>query len=305
MTTVTLPHFSPLKSLKAIGRGIYRAESAVARHRSMLEARSRQIVFQLFMLGTLVVSYMMVVLVNNIWPGFFEYSYFGELPSGETLMLFWPLGLWCLTLIVLADNDLVSSRYDEKLLFTGLITGNLAGIWEEIGFRYLYICFAMLWLTFFNWILGTGFMWALVALMILATLGVFFDDKHSPGAAIFPLLGAVFFLWVSSFADPLFWLYESITMPIINWLSFGSFETIFNDTEQFPTLLVMGGILANFWFRDGHKYQGWFGYLDSWLVGFVLLYAMFTYGLLTAIALHCMWNTAIYTSRYFKRKFIA
>jgi len=304
MTTATLYRFSPLKSIKAVGHGIYRMEGAVARHRSMLADRSRQIVFQLVMLGALAVSYVLVGLINDWWPNFFEYSYVGEIPSWDILQRFWPLGLWCLTLIIVLDNDLKSSHLNGKLWVTGMITGNLAGIWVEIGYRYLYICFAMLWLVFFNWILGTALMWVLVAFLGLATLGILFDDKHSPIVAIFPFMGVIFFLWISSFADPLFWLYESITMPVINFLAFDSFEIIFTDTEQYPALLVMGGIMANLWFRDGHKYQGWFGYLDSWMVGFVLLYAMFTYGLLTAIVLHCMWNSAIYTSRLLKRTII-
>ena len=66
--------------------------------------------------------------------------------------------------------------------------------------------------------------------------------------------------------------------------------------------MVFGMISANIAFRDGHKYQGPFGLINSWYLGLVFLYATVNYGLWTAVCVHALYNTEIALIRYVMRK---
>jgi hypothetical protein len=295
-------HFQPLKSLKALGNKIWEIEHIVTRHNEMLEARYKQITYQLIMLGSLAVMFVGVT-TFNYFTNFFPYPYLkGGFPNLEILLSFWPLGLWCLFLLIVGNNQVRSSHLDGKLWRTGMITGNLAGIWEEIGYRYLYIMPAMGAVMFTNWLLGTWFTWVFLGLWAIGTLAIFADDKHKTVSGVKSLLMLILMIYIWGEPDPWYWAYENVIMPAINWVSLDSFRPIFMNPEQHMPLMVMGAILANHWFRDGHKYQGVAGWLDSWVVGFVFMYACFTHGLLTAMALHCIWNSLVYTSILLKRK---
>jgi len=52
---------------------------------------------------------------------------------------------------------------------------------------------------------------------------------------------------------------------------------------------------TNSFFRDGHKYQGWFGYINSWFIGMFLFWIMFHYGLLAAILVHFVYDVIAFT----------
>jgi hypothetical protein len=67
-------------------------------------------------------------------------------------------------------------------------------------------------------------------------------------------------------------------------------------------LLVMGMISANFWFRDGHKYQGLLGWTNSWWLGCVFIFATLTYGLPAAIAVHVILDITVDFTVYGCRK---
>lgn len=56
------------------------------------------------------------------------------------------------------------------------------------------------------------------------------------------------------------WLYEFITIPITNLITIGLMQNILYG---FPLILIAGALSANAAFRDGHKYQGGFGYINS------------------------------------------
>lgn len=300
----SLTNLNPVKNwLRTIGNKLYDLEHIPTRHRVMLEKRYGQIKLQLLMMRRLLLVWLFVLTCGLIWPDFFQYPYLGGgWPSASVLLSFWPLLLWGLFLISTNGKYWRSSQHDEELLLTGLITGNLAAIWEEVAFRYLYIFFAILSLSFSNWLLQTWFAAVLVLISAFGTLAIFTDDKHSLISGLKSLLLLIMLLLIWGKPDPWFYAYQNLIMPVINTLSFGAFTPIFNNQELHHPMVVMGAILANNWFRDGHKYQGWVGWLDSWMMGFVLIFACFTYGLLTAIVIHGLWNSLVFASRYFHRK---
>ncbi len=296
-------NYSPVKVLKAIGHGLHKIEHIPTRHQKMLEQRYKQIAIQMIILfGFLPLAWSGTLVVNWLWPNFFVYPYFNwELPSLAAVKSFWPLFAWLAFLIVFGGNSLRSSHLDWRLWKTGMISGNLAGIWEEIGFRFIFICYSMLTIVVYNWLLST-FAWVVVGALALFTLATLIDDDHSKIGTFMYGVVTVFTALMLTPENPVIWFYLQIMMPVINFISFDSYAVIFNNPESYQPLFVMGAILANARFRDGHKYQGWFGYMDSWIVGFVFLYAMLIHGLITAIVLHCIWNTCVYTSNLLKRR---
>ena len=67
-------------------------------------------------------------------------------------------------------------------------------------------------------------------------------------------------------------------------------------------LFVIGAIAVNAKFRDSHAYQGLIGMFISWIAGFVFLYAIVAYGLLTAIVIHSIYDLIFDAIRYGFRK---
>jgi hypothetical protein len=91
------------------------------------------------------------------------------------------------------------------------------------------------------------------------------------------------------------WLYEFITIPITNLITIGLMQNILYG---FPLILIASALSANAAFRDGHKYQGGFGYINSWFAGLYLLCVMLTFGLLIAIIVHATYNIIIHLIHY-------
>jgi hypothetical protein len=59
-----------------------------------------------------------------------------------------------------------------------------------------------------------------------------------------------------------------------------------------------GLLAANAFFRDGHKYQGWFGFINSWFCGMFLFWIMFRHGLLAGILIHFLYDLLVFGVRY-------
>lgn len=69
-----------------------------------------------------------------------------------------------------------------------------------------------------------------------------------------------------------------------------------HDLLYHPVSWAVGaGLLtANAAFRDGHKYQGYIGWIDSWFFGMAMFYILFKYGLLACIFLHFATNMMLF-----------
>lgn len=91
-------------------------------------------------------------------------------------------------------------------------------------------------------------------------------------------------------------IYLWIVGPVANFFTFGYLEHwLFH-----PAHWAIGAALiaANAKFRDGHKYQGFMGILNSWFLGMFLFWCMFKFGLLGAIAIHFFYDFLIFTCIY-------
>jgi len=62
-------------------------------------------------------------------------------------------------------------------------------------------------------------------------------------------------------------------------------------------------VISNLTYRDGHKYQGLVGWINSWYVGLVLLSAMVHYGFFTALLIHLLYELEFIAVGYVFRKF--
>jgi hypothetical protein len=93
------------------------------------------------------------------------------------------------------------------------------------------------------------------------------------------------------------WLYANILIPVMHLLSFGILDPVLYAT---PLLFTAGMLSANFDFKDGHKYQGLFGMVNSLVIGFYLLYVMLTQGLLIAIGVHMIYDIIINVIKYIR-----
>jgi hypothetical protein len=94
------------------------------------------------------------------------------------------------------------------------------------------------------------------------------------------------------------WIYRNLTFPIVDVITLGLMhETIYG----FPVLFMTGAISANAAFRDGHKYQGVFGWINAWFAGLYLLCVMLTRGLIIAILVHMIYDLIFAVTRYVGR----
>lgn len=121
------------------------------------------------------------------------------------------------------------------------------------------------------------------------------------------------FRWWIFFAQII--LYQILNTIFFGFLGFGIFEWIFlhltGPLADFSTGHLLQPILfGSLWFvgaaiissngkfRDGHLYLGWFGYVNSWFLGMIMFYVMFTYGLVGAIIMHVLYDLVIYLALY-------
>eukprot|EP01087_Luapelamoeba_hula_P014215 TRINITY_DN4129_c0_g1_i1.p1 TRINITY_DN4129_c0_g1~~TRINITY_DN4129_c0_g1_i1.p1 ORF type:complete len:524 (-),score=68.00 TRINITY_DN4129_c0_g1_i1:117-1688(-) len=187
----------------------------------------------------------------------------------------------------------------------------------------LFLHHAGLWLGVLVLVLAMGFFILAVifsagALRDINAVQRFFA-KFNPtytmiGAAVIMVVGLFLIagglLW-GSFFDV---VWDYIFLPITNALSLWRFDDMLNGwfagftgpiemrkwrskarreawkAAASNRFFVYGMILSNITYRDGHKYQGLVGWINSWYVGLVLLSSMVHYGFFTAIVIHLLYE---------------
>jgi hypothetical protein len=89
------------------------------------------------------------------------------------------------------------------------------------------------------------------------------------------------------------WLTVNVEVPVANWATLHALQPQFT---AHPNWVFAGAIItASVWFRNGHKYLGPIGYINSWFIGMVMFYLVFNYGLVTAIVAHFVYDAIIFT----------
>jgi hypothetical protein len=211
---------------------------------------------------------------------------------------FFPLFIWAFvanTLILFFSSDSIRSREysDEDHLILDSCISILAGVWEELNYRCVYILLAMITIVLFNycWFI---FLYFLIFIGIVGLLAVLMGEGNGAGGLLIGIIAVILLLATWNLGGAASFFYSHIVFPILSWISFGSLDSIlyYSDNGATP-LFCMGIVSANASFRNGHKYQGPIGWVNSWVVGFVFAYAMLYHGLWVAIAIHALYDLEI------------
>lgn len=102
------------------------------------------------------------------------------------------------------------------------------------------------------------------------------------------------------FEHGLVWVMNSyILLPIANFFTLGLLEEVLMNGSAW--YIATAVLVANSKFRDGHKYQGPFGFINSWFIGMYFFYLMFEFGLVAAIFVHFVYDAFIFGIRYVDR----
>jgi hypothetical protein len=275
------------------------------------EEIERAHLYNLFQLGSLAfvgAAALGIAFIDHFFPSFFSYPYFGKPFLLTNVYRFWPLFAWAAfasTCLRMLFERSAAAGSDGEIFFRGAITSILAGLWEELGYRFAFIPYAMLFILAVNWFWGFGLGWFLAAVCGIGAIGMLASEGSFLFKAFVALiliaLACVFGYWAQA-SEPVFWLCDRILLPIANLMTGKEMEDILIRGSVNTHLFVLGIFIANTWFRDGHKYQGPIGYVNSWYVGMVLIYATLNYGIVTAIVLHALYDIVCDSTKFITRK---
>jgi len=207
----------------------------------------------------------MILIVHTWWPELLPWHVFGVWTSRGTVSEWcksvWPIFAWGGTLAFLGAFWHYATRGNYNRIFDaedsvgsmfvqGTIVSVLAGIFEEIYFR---------WIAFYGVIGGLVF-------------GNF-----------------LFFKWAGfGIAE---WFHMHAWGPLANWTTGEHLHGYLFHPAGWQVGAAM--LTANAFFRDGHKYQGILGVINSWFIGMALFWVMFTYGLPAAIFVHFAYDMLV------------
>jgi hypothetical protein len=250
-----------------------------------------------------------LLIIQAIWPSVFPFDLTDPLfwtprgSPGEWLTQAWPILAWgsgvTAILAILKGPpephasvlDLLMGRGRPSAaaqLKAGFFVSLRAGVTEELFFR---------WVRWFAAIAGclvALWMWTfmMVVVLIIGTVSLLAGDA---GAKIFGFIAIVFSGLLLYFdLNPQF-IHEAFVGPLADWVTLG----LLHDYLFHPHSWAVGaGILAsNALFRDGHKYQGLLGWVNSWFLGMYFFYVLFSFGLGAAVLIHFAYDMGIFATR--------
>jgi hypothetical protein len=92
------------------------------------------------------------------------------------------------------------------------------------------------------------------------------------------------------------WFQLHFTGPIADFVTHHSMHNLLFHPMGWAVGAAM--LSTNAFFRDGHRYQGPLGLINSWVIGMFLFWLMFRYGLPAAILVHFTYDFIIYFIRF-------
>ena len=88
------------------------------------------------------------------------------------------------------------------------------------------------------------------------------------------------------------WIFMHILGPIADFFTLGYFHNLL--FHEYGWTIGAAILSSTSQFRDGHKYLGTFGWINSWFLGLYFFHIVFTFGLPAAIMLHILYDFLIY-----------
>lgn len=257
--------------------------------------------FQFKALGTLIIMFILYKIFEKFVPDFNLSLLWNRTDNiWNSVLKYWYIFAWGIGLSILIPLSTGSLTKTTKIFALDILTSTLAGIWEEIGYRGLFIFTSIISIMIFN------FLFKYVIVIIVAIIVIYLIIKMSEANILRVILligGVALCIWIAKaniIDNPLYWFYENIMIPIWSFISFRLLDPIIYH-KDFSFLFIIGAMSANLKFRDGHKYQGLFGYINAWIIGYILLHAMMYYGLWVAIIIHAIYDILIGLTRFIKR----
>jgi hypothetical protein len=207
-----------------------------------------------------------VGIIESIWPNATPFTFWGLwTPNGtvaQWLYAAWPIFAWGAGVTAWRAFTTYNKPEENRHAEHILAGGFVISLWAGVMEE---ICFR--WLIFLNAIIG-----ALVA-------------------------NYLFFGWLGFGIGE--WLQLHLVGPVANFFTMGELSRYLVNPEMWT--VGAGMIAANAFFRDGHKYQGALGWINSWFLGMYFFYMMLTFGLPAAILVHFLYDMLIFTVVYIDR----
>jgi len=232
------------------------------------------------------------------FPNFFDYPYINIPFRKENLYTYWPLLVYAATVALVSSfvYKVDSTEFDHEIFIWFAGNSIIGGIFEEIQFRWLLICAFMISIVFSNYFIK-------VACVIIGYQLMMFNFKRMIVTKNLRFIGLILlgvaFVALST-VNLLYLVYDYIILPFTNFITLGFFQHIFYG--QHSKLLVFGMATSNGLFRDAHKYDGQFGRINAWFVGFIMMSCTLSYGLYSAIALHAIYDLEFAVIRFVIRR---
>ena len=259
---------------------------------------------------------LVILIANGWWPEILApFKTFGApfwVLNGtwrEWLGSVWPLFVWgCVVTLVLqltrnsGFGQFLRPRGDTagEILSKGTLISLWAGIMEELTFRWLLYLGGIIALVVSNWLWGTAFVYVIltglsIGLILWVNSLTKWDNVLPAILTGMACLAGIIALAVHGlYLDPVKWVFGALLVPLADFTSLGKMHTILYQPHSWAAGAAV--VSVNALFRDGHKYQGWFGWVNSWFLGLVFFWVMFTYGLVAAMVVHFLYDFLIFAT---------
>ena len=274
-----------------------------------------QLASLLTMASLVSIALVITYITEGASPEFFNYeTRFYDPVTLPEVVNFWPIFIWgaLLQLVVRlthTSKKVTISPYRYELAFVSICNCLLAGLLEEIGFRWLFINIAMLIIAAANRIFASllshyaaGIVMVVYGVACLLNWDDMPSDRGRKPAAIALVCGCVVLVLAVSGLHPIDSLFAVVHVVMIAVPR--RIVRLFSDVpflfklSHYDKRYRHAMLLSNVKFVDGHKYQGLWGWINSAAMGIVFMHAMVTYGLLCAIVVHIIYDLSVYAGRW-------
>lgn len=236
---------------------------------------------------TILVVLIVVIVVNSVWPNLIPFETFEFWRNNriiEGIKAFWWLSLFGIAVVLITSiyrYNLVRGYTIKKFTKYWLYVKKMPAEKEFVSKSFERVFHGIWEEILFRWLL-------------------FFMTIISAQIVDYLLLGFAGFGIVE-------WIFIYIVRPVMNFISLGKIHWLLYHPAGW--FVGLAAISVNQGFATGHvrEYKV-LGYLSSWFLGFVLFWIIFTYGIVTAIIIHFLYDFFIGIMEYIvlriERKFL-
>lgn len=257
--------------------------------------------YQCIQLGLVFIGWIGVLAITHYHPGFFQYPFFEGDITWEVIRRFWLLFVIGIAIPLIYGYFFGTYLAWNRGLPYRITVIVIRAIAEELGKRYVYICYAMILILFANDHLTTIIRVAAGGAFLLFVLPLIWNYQQGNWKGIVGSIiafGLVIFPTQYFGEEPIYWLYERAIIPFIDFVSFGTLHSHFYDSDLsklFVFGMVSTGIISLTGLISG---DGEWLSIGMEFLSIVFLYAMLQYGLPTAIVVHILYNILWVVGKY-------